>query len=398
MLKKGVALLLALTMALGLAACGNSKSGTNAPADPQPAQEANAGEDALAAEQPAADGAVIYQGDQEPVKVGFIGWGYTDGLGMGYQRALDYAAPICGFEVEYATYSIYDEIITSAENLIQAGCKVVMTTKASTSLMDLCEQNEVYMAQWGSPIDDPELAEYLAKSPYWVGCSTVDDYDAGYQCVENLYENGCRNIALIGTGAGNYCHDLRFTGMYDAAKTHDDLKILGEFRSASLQSEGAAAVQNFCALYPELDGIVASGASNGILELVIQTLDTEGRSDVKFATLDIQPGTDEYLEEGSLSFIGGGQYLEVMFLAIDAVNIVDGAYEGNTQLDTKFIYITGADDYDLYVQYIDNEGVYPYSPEELQSVTYRCNPEMKFEDLYGMWNSYTLDSIVAKNQ
>ena len=67
MLKKGVALLLALTMALGLAACGNSKSGTNAPADPQPAQEANAEEDALAAEQPAPDGAVIYQGDQEPV-------------------------------------------------------------------------------------------------------------------------------------------------------------------------------------------------------------------------------------------------------------------------------------------------------------------------------------------
>lgn len=339
-----------------------------------------------------------YDGDLDPVKVGFICWGFTDGLSQGYVRSLDFAAQYCGFEVEYTTYGSYEEIISCAENLIQAGCQIILTTKASTALLDLCDANQVYLAQWGSPISDEELHAYLAKSDYWVGCSTVDDYDAGYQCVESLYAEGCRNIVLMGTAAGNYCHDLRFQGMYDAVALHDDLTVLGEFRSSSMKTEGAPALQNFVALYPELDGVVASGASSGVLEAVVQTLDTEGKlGTVKFATLDIQPGTGDFLEEGSLSFIGGGQFLEVMFLAIDAVNVYDGAYAGDNQIDTTFIYLHNAEEYNDYVTYVDGDGVYPYTAEEVQSITWRCNENTTFEELYDMWNGYSLASIKAKN-
>lgn len=402
-MKKILALMMAVALTFTLAACSGTGSNTETAADgtgtaeetTEGSTDAAASEDIVTTDN---SNAQPYSGDLEPVKIGFICWGYTDSLSQGYQRALDFAGEYCGFEVEYVATTKYEEHVNYAENLIQAGCQIIMTTKASTALMDVCDQNQVYLAQWGSPIDDPELADYLAQSEYWVGCSTVDDYDAGYQCVEALYEQGCRNIVLIGTGAGNYCHDLRFSGMYDAVATHDDLNVLGEFRSSSLATEGAPALQNFIALYPEMDGVVASGATNGTLEMVIQTLDTEGKiGDIKFATLDIQDGCDTYLEEGSLSFIGGGQYLEAMFLAIDAVNVFDGAYPGNNQLDTTFIYLQNAEDYADYTTYIDGEGIYPYSAEELQSVTYRCNPDATFDDLYNMWNSYSMDYIKEKN-
>lgn len=397
MKKKLLAILLSAVLVLCMVACAAE---TKLPAEQtSETEKAPTTETApAAADNEAASSEIAYTGDKEPVKVGFICWGFTDGLSQGYVRSLDYAAKYCGFEVEYTTYGSYEEIISCAENLIQAGCQIILTTKASTALLDLCDSNKVYLAQWGSPISDEEIHSYLAKSDYWVGCSTVDDYDAGYQCVETLYNEGCRNIVLTGTAAGNYCHDLRFRGMYDAAATHDDLTVLGEFRSSSMKTEGAPAVQNFIALYPELDGVVASGASSGVLEAIVQTIDTEGKlGEIKFATLDIQPGTGDYLEEGSLSFIGGGQFLEVMFLALDAVNVYDGAYPGDNQIDTTFIYLHNVEEYNNYVKYVDNDGVYPYSPEEIQSITYRCNPDATFEDLYNMWNSYSLDSIMAKN-
>lgn len=339
-----------------------------------------------------------YAGEKEPAKLGFIGWGYTDTLSQGYVRALDYAAEYCGFEVEYAVYANFEEIITAAENLIQAGCDIIMTNKASIALMDLCDSNQVYLAQWASPITDAELLAHLEKSDYWVGCSVCDDYDAGYKCVEALYNAGCRNIALIGSAAGNYCHDLRFKGMYDAVDAHEDLTVLGEYRTSSIKTEAAPALQNYIALFPELDGVVTSGSAGGVLESIVQTLDTEGKIEkVRYAAIDLQEGCDEFLDEGSLTFVCGGQYLEVMFLALNALNVFDGAYEGKRDIETTFIYIDEVEDYNNYIDYIDSEGVYPYSPEELQAITWRCNPDAKFEDLYAVWADYSLETIMAKN-
>lgn len=406
MLKKLTALLLAAVLLLSMAACTTASQEASTPSNSQnpqtntttePAADPQAAPESTEIVTSNNENAQAYSGELPPAKLGFICWGYTDSLAQGYVRALEYAGEYCGFEIEYASYSNYEEIITAAENLIQAGCNILMTTKASAALMDLCESNQVYLAQWASVISDPELAEYMEKSKYWVGVSTVDDYDAGYQCVETLYEAGCRNIVLMGSAAGSYSHDLRFMGMYDALETHEDVNVLGEFRSSTLKTEAAPSLQNYIALYPELDGVISSGASSGILESIVQTLDTEGKiGKIKFATVDIQAGCDAYFEEGSLSFIAGGQYLEVMFLMLNALNIYDGAYDGSKQIDTTFLYLKSAEDYRNYVKYIDSDGVYPYSAEELQSITWRCNPDATFQDLYDMWSSYSLETIVEK--
>ncbi len=333
----------------------------------------------------------------ETVKIGFIGWGYTDGLGSAYQRYLDYVAPYVGAEIVYGQYKTAEDIISQAESLIQAGCKVIMTTIASSSLMDLCAKNEVYMAQWGSPVLDAELDAYLKTSPYWVGCSTVDDEASGRAMVDALYNAGSRNIAVLAPAAGNACHDARYKGIYEQADTYDDLTIVSEFRDASLNTTAPAAIQNMIAMYPELDGIVSTGASNGIMDAVIQTLTTEGKAgEIKFATLDVQAGTDVYMEEGSLTFIGGGQYPEVVFLALACINAVDGALELPIQLDSQFINIEGAEGYADYIKYIDAEGVFPWTAEELAQLVNRVNPDATFQDMYDMWKGYSMESVKAR--
>ena len=176
MLKKWVAILLAVAMLMALTAC-SAKQGANDSTSTDSAQvntEENAQSEA--AETVAS---ILYQGSLEPVKVGFICWGYTDSLAQSYVRALNYAAQYCGFEVEYATFTTIEDIITNVENLIQSDCKIILSGIVSATAMELCEKNGVYLAQFGSPITDPELQKYVSTCKYWVGCSTVDDYDAG---------------------------------------------------------------------------------------------------------------------------------------------------------------------------------------------------------------------------
>lgn len=339
-------------------------------------------------------GSIAMAEDQEPVQIGFIGWGYTDSLGASYQRYLDYLAPYCGWEVSYGQYTTSEDIISEAENLIQKGCDVIMTTIASASLMQICENNEVYLAQWGSPVNDAELKATLEESPYWVGCSTVDDYAAGRAMVDALYEAGSRHIMAMAPAAGNSCHDLRWNGIHDAVADYEDMEIVAEFRNAQLSVNGPGAIQNAIAMFPELDGIAVTGASSGTLEAVVQTLATEGKiGQINHATLDIQADTDFYLEEGSLTYIGGGQYPEVAFLAICCVNAVDGAIELPVQIDSQFINIVGADGYQDYITYIDAEGVFPWTGEEMQQFVCRYNPDATFQELYDTWNSYSMESV-----
>ena len=155
-MKKLIALLLAAIMVMAIFV-GCSSKPAETPSTDNPAADTPAATTDAPADVETPEG--------KTVKIGFIGWGYTDGLGSAYQRYLDYVAPYVGMEIVYGQYKTAEDIISQAESLIQAGCNVIMTTIASASLIDLCAKNEVYMAQWGSPVLDEELKAYLEQSP-----------------------------------------------------------------------------------------------------------------------------------------------------------------------------------------------------------------------------------------
>ena len=394
-MKKLLAQLLAAIMVMAIFVGCSSKT-AETPSTDTPAADTPAADTPAATTDAPAD---VETPEGKTVKIGFIGWGYTDGLGSAYQRYLDYVAPYVGMEIVYGQYKTADDMISLSDSLSQAGCYVILTTFASASLIVLCAKNEVYMAQWGSPVLDEELKAYLEQSPYWVGCSTVDDEASGAAMVDALYEAGSRHIAVLAPAAGNACHDARYKGIYDEVAKYDDMEVVSEFRDASLNTTAPAAIQNMIAMYPELDGIVCTGASNGVMEAVIQTLATEGKTGtIKFATLDVQDGTGEYMDEGALDFIGGGQYPEVVFLALCCVNAVDGTIDLPIQIDSQFINIEGSQGYADYVKYIDAEGVFPWTAEELAQFVTRVNPDATFQDLYDTWKGYSMESVIARKE
>lgn len=392
-MKKIMAMFLVLVMSLSLVACsGNGKeqetpaekTGENAPAS-ETAKEENA--------EAATD---TENGDL--VKIGFICWGYTDAESRTYVRLLDYAGEACGFEPVYATYTDNEDIINQTESLIQSGCKGIISIIATPAQMDLCDAAGVYLSQWASEVNDPEVVSYLEQSPYWVGTSLSDNVLLGEQMVDKLYEAGCRNLLVAGPSSGNAVHDLRMEGIYNAVEKYPDLNVAAEWRDPDWQNKVSDSVTSYLNMYSEIDGIVTTGGSNGICDAVVQVLvNTDKVGKVKYSCVDVVDNTATYLEEGSLTACVGFTCTDVVWLSIVMTNKVNG-WEGQlpVSIHMQACVISSVDDYNNFNTYVQGENVQPFSAEEYQSITYTVNPDVKVEDIEALAGATSLEDLSTK--
>ena len=341
-----------------------------------------------------------YEG--EKVKIGFIGWGYTDTLGGEYKEYFEYMDDAFGIEFNLVVALTQDEMISQTESLIEAGAQGIISYQVTSSMMQLCEKNGVFLSQFAANITDEELKGYLDGCEYWFGTSDYDHYEEGVRMAEALHDAGCKNVVTLGISAGNPLHDLRLQGSQDVINGYDDMNMIGEYlgNTANVSQEYSEQVTNYITMYPELDGITMTGASNGCMEAVLQAIEIAGKTgEIKLSTLDVVDGTDTYLEEGSLIFTLGGQYPEPVFLSILMSEVIRGtidAGDDDVKLVGNMIEINGADGYQDYKEYIMDE--FPYTVEELQAVTPTFNPEATYQDLYDTWSSYSLEDVIARHQ
>ena len=341
-----------------------------------------------------------YEG--EKVSIGFIGWGFTDKLGSEYKEYFEYIDDAFGIDFNLVVAVTQDEMISQTESLIEAGVQGIISYQVTSSMMQLCEENGVYLSQFAASINDEELKAYLDGCEYWLGTSDYDHYTDGVRMADALYNAGCKNVITLGIAAGNPLHDLRLQGSQEQIAQYEDMTMIGEYRgnTASVAQEYSEQVANFITMYPELDGITMTGASNGCMEAVLQAIDIAGKTgEIKLATLDIVDGTDTYLEEGSLVFTLGGQYPEVVFLSIIMADVIRGSIDlagENVNLIGNMVEIQGTEGYELYKEYIMDE--FPYTVAELQAVTPTFNSEASLQDLYDTWGSYSLEDVMARHQ
>ncbi len=380
-MKKIIAFLLAAVMLMSLTACADS-GGT--------ASEETQGE--------AASSQAEQEDAGDKVKIGFICWGYTDAESRTYVRLLDYAGEACGFEPVYATYTDNEDIINQTESLIEAGCKGIISIIATPTQMDLCEQAGVYLSQWASEITDPEVVEYLEQSPYWVGYSYSDNKQLGQQMVEKLYDAGCRNILVCGPSSGNAVHDLRMEGIYEKVEEYDDLNVTAEWRDPDWQNKISDSITSYLNLYPEIDGIVSTGGSNGVCDAVVQVLVNENKVDkVKYACVDVVDNTAAYLEEGSLTACVGFTCTDVVWLSIVMTNKVNGwEAELPVSIHLQACIISSPEELEEFNTYVQGENVQPFSAEEYQGITYTLNPDVTIEDIENLAYATSLEELAAK--
>ncbi len=334
----------------------------------------------------------------DPYKVGVMWYSYSDQLGSSIKKNLEYLGK--DFNVEFTFVEAYlpEDSVAATENLIQNGVDGIMSLVIYPDMIQQCETAGVYLSQFCNETTDADMLTMIADSKYFVGMVNENDEACGEAMVDDLYARGCRNIVWLSIPAGAASnHDSRVRGIETAVAKYPDLKVLANYRGDKM----GEALQSFAVTYPDMDGIIATGGSNGGTEEFYQIMTSEGLTDrgVVFATIDIGQGTGERLASGDLGWIGGGQFptsgiaFSLLYNAITGNKILDNPEKA---LYRNFMTLQSEEDYNNYVKFVEGD-IPPYTSGEIKALIKAFNPDASIE-LYNLYNStYSIEDVVARH-
>ena len=381
-MKKFLALILALAMALSLVACGS------APADDG---------DAAATD--------------EPIKIGFVNYDPTAEQYLVLSSYFDYLKETFNIEI------MASEALNSAEGELAfidacaaAGCKAVFgyyNVSNEQALLKCAEYGMYYFGQGANKaiVDNPEHMnnEYYLGS-FYVGPA---DYNYGYACIEALVEAGCKKIAGV-SGGKNFGVQMfidRWQGAMDA---------IADYQAQGVDVELVYEVPGF----PGTDGAFEAGQTE-----VLSMEGVDGLFSTLTALMWIKPMQDagkfgqikvaaagETMSEGAIGMFGAGFYvgtateiIDVFGMAIPLIiNAVNGTpireADGSAPLvDAGWWKVSNVEEAGYYGSVQGGENGWVFSAEDLSNLLVANNPDVTVDDYRALYTAVTAAEIQARH-
>jgi len=399
-MKKIIAIVMALAMLLALTACGSSSA----------LQEAADGTKATMADdskgtQIEADGSIITKYDAAtvttdkelpPFKILVLYNSFTDKLGSQYKSSMEYIAEPLNIEFTFLeTGNNGDEATAAIEAALvngYDGCIGTVATEARAAMFD--KAGVPYVVCGGMPSSE-EQAKTMATYENYLGSVVVDDYGAGWAMAEALYADGCRNVMWDGLSRGySGQHDARAAGFADAVASHDDMNLIVENWDYTQWADGIATA---AATYPELDGV----GCTCLMANIYNTIESEGLvGQVQLAGIDVSEGTGRAFENGSLSYIAGGNYAcEQICFAVLYNYLLDGTRvieDPAVNLELNNINLSSLEDYNNYIKYLDS-AIPAYTAQELLDMTHYEDETFDAQKMVETCKAYSLEDVMARH-
>jgi simple sugar transport system substrate-binding protein len=389
-----------------MAGCAASKSASEAASAASSAAAVSASEPAASASASTGssfidvDSKEEYSNPDAPTyKIGFSYYSFTDKLGAQFKKVLEYTAKQFGCEMIFQEWPTVDTegIVEANENLIEAGCDGIVTGFVTPATIDACEKANIPYVQACGVITDAQLLETAMKTKTYVGSISEDDYQAGYDLVQGLYDSGVRKMAYVAATPGtSSAHDNRVRGIEQFLKDHTDMQLVTNYRSSNM-SEMADGVRQIWTAYPEIEGI----ASTGVGEPVISAIYADGlQSKIKFACVDILEDTDVYLNDGTMVWTAGGQYPTMQIAFTLLYNFLSGhdmITDKSEFLYRNFMYIRTPEDYENYGKYMEGE-IPAYSGNELKKLCVVYNPDATLDMVKEYDKAYSIQDVVERHK
>lgn len=395
-MKKFIAMLLALTLVLSLAACGAPGKEGGASSDADVAGVGNANFDLESGKTSLVDKAKLTE-EKGTFKIAFSYAQFTDKLGSQFKNSLEYLAANYNCEMVFFEAGSGDEAVTNLESVLSSGdIDGVIQVGGTAAQVAVANKYKVpYVFACGFPSIAEEIQGCIAYDNF-LGGVIDDDTWAGTRSIEALYDSGCRNITYSGLTQGVVkSHDDRYKGMHAVVEAHDDLNLLGENYTMGLWADDVA---TFNASFGNIDGMGFSAMVDG----VYTAMESEGIADgsVKIAAVDISSMTGQYFKNGVQVWTCGGQYATAMVAwavlynyLMDGTRIIPNPAE---PLIRQYIEITSYEEYEQYVKYV--EGTLPtYDADEIAMMIHYLNPDVTFADYEKEAHTYSLADIVARH-
>jgi ribose transport system substrate-binding protein len=398
---KFVCIILTLLLVIGVFAGCNKDSGSSN-------ESGETADDSQTSEEPAAENdeelvdtsAGKYDGvEGEKFKIGFTYTSFSEQLGGMFKKVIQYSADQFGCETVFVEWPTLDMegAMEAHESLIESGCDGIISVILTPGMLESAEKAGIKVVQGGNILSDPDMIATAKASEYYVGAVAEDDYQAGYDMAKGLYESGSRNIAIVAPQPGMATsHDNRVRGVEDFVNEQSDLNLVISIRDSD---EGGRlnSFRQAVTAYPDMDGAAVTMNDGEILGAVY----ADGLQEkIKVATVDIQEGTDQYLEDGTLAWIAGGQYptMQIAFTMLyNSLTGHDVITDSSDFLFRNFMYITSAEEYADFQKYMEGN-VPAYSGDELKDLCVSYNPDATLDLLKQYNKSYSLQDVVDRHK
>lgn len=396
-LKKLVAMLLAAVLCFGLAACGNNAAQPNggSPSAQNPgapsAQDPSSGNEPPVANVP---------DDLPPYKVGVVLYDLSCQWALNIMGCLEYLGDQLNVTFEYAVGGTDPEMtVTAVQNFGAAGCDGVLTLHPGavmTTLVEICEQNEMFIVSSNDPANASADYPTFSKSPYFVGEVWEDDYLVAYDIVKDMIDKGAKTFALAGFPAGLAAQmDRRLEGARAAIADGG-----GTIVTEGLSFNKAEAAQNIIAQYPDIDAYFSSVET---LSTVYQPIVNEGLvGDILVNTFDPAEGLLEAMEDNVIHYAVDGAHADSMIAFILLYNAMSGhpmkqADGSAPSIQMSYVVSHGADEYAQTMKYINNMDNTPYHFDELAPYIAAISPDASYDALASFAGQFSLEDVIARH-
>ncbi len=413
-MKKLIALLLALVMALGLAACSSptgdktSDGGTSTSAKPegngdssQPAGDKTSDTDAASGTKPEGndesgqpDGASPLEGKH----IGLLIYSTTTPWAM---NIIDTTQSLCdslGMKLTVAEAGTPNDVITGAENLLSAnidGMLCAMDGGIANKVMELTESHQVYTTFTFTNILEEEYYDQIADSEYYAGSINSQDFEAAYDMTQHCIDMGADKWVYLGMpeGAGPSI-DARADG-FKACLADNNLELLSEARTFD-KVEGA---QNLITNFPQLNGF---GSGNNAAKNASGALESAGKmgSVYMFCFEAAESYVQEYFDNGSLHGCADGVVGHVELALAQLCNALTGNMllgEDGRAVGFSIPYIIAYDSDDFSALIANSyDGNMIFNLDELKNLITVFNPDATADTMRAAVDAFSIEDLLAR--
>lgn len=412
-MKKLIALLLALTMVLGLAACGGSNPSSSNEPSPSASTPVESNDPANTPDPgpvgPATDSKGRYPA--ETVKIGFVNYDTTAEQWLVLESYFDYLAEAFNIEI------MCSESLDSAEGELDfidacaaAGCQAVFgyyNVSNEQALLRCAEKGMYYFGQGANKaiVDNPELM----ASPWYLGSWYAGDadYQYGWSCIEMLVEAGCHKIAGV-SGGKSFGVEMfidRWNGAMDAIEHFKsegyDIELVYEVLGFPGTDGSFEAGQTAVLGMDDVDGVYSTLSA---LMWITPTQDAGKFGTLKFAA------AGETMSEAAVAMFGAGFYvgtateiIDVFGLGIPLIlNAVNGTPIRNADGTAPLVAagywsVTNAEDAGYYASVQGGDNGWAFDIDDVRNLLVAYNPDVTVADYEALYTAVTAAEIQARH-
>jgi ABC-type sugar transport system substrate-binding protein len=347
--------------------------------------------------------------NEEIYKIGVISLGDSStAFGRAELAAQNTIAAAAGFELVRIQLGGYDDesFVTAYESMINQGVDAAVVFTLSETVLpilkDMFEESNTKFFLFNRELTSTEMEDMMFSSPMCLGNDHANETQNAYDMVKQLKDTyDVKNMAVIGLTQGDINGDFRDAGIEQACADLG-INLLSETRGIITTEDITRSVEGFIASYPELDSIFIVGGTvtTGALAGVNQALVNHNLQDkVVIGMVDISTGMVEYMDEGPLKLVAGGNLLQdCIFSLVATINALKGTPLSDMPVfDINMLWITNGEDAANYDKFIEGE-VTPFSEEEYQTLMFKwLNPDVTFESVQALASDFTIASVMERN-